>query len=66
MSIYSIKSMGPVEEYIMLDEDFGYIQRYCRHSKIQFLDEELVKINASDKGGIEFPDLIVKGDVFIF
>lgn len=66
MSIFTIKSMGNIDEYIDIDTEFSDIQMYCRKSEFQYLNKEKLVIGILDSGGIEFPDLIVKGDIWLF
>lgn len=66
MSVFTMKAMGKIEEYIDIDTEFSDIQEYCRKSAVQFLNREKIILGTLDSGGIEFPDLIVKGDVWLF
>lgn len=66
MSLYAIRALGRVEEYIEIDTDFSDIQEACKKSEMQFLSKEKISIGTMDSGGTEFPDLIVAGDVYLF
>lgn len=66
MSLYAIRFLGQVEEYIKIDNDFSEIQEACKKSEIQFLSRGKSCIGTLDTGGTEFPDLIVSGNVYLF
>ena len=66
MSLYTVKALGQVEEYIEIDTEFSDIMEACRKSEMQFLTREKISVGTLDSGGTEFPDLIVSGDVYLF
>lgn len=64
--IYIIKALSIAEEYIQIQCDFSGIREASRKSEFQFLEKSKMEVVASDEGGIEFPDLIVHDDIFLF
>lgn len=63
--MYAVKSFGAIEEYICIDTDFTALDEACRKSECQFLTKDRMIVGTLDSGGTEFPDLIVRGDVFL-
>ena len=66
MQFYTVKAFGAVEEFIKIDTGLNVIKDACRKSEIQYLDRKIITIAASESGGIEFPDLIIYEDMYLF
>jgi hypothetical protein len=64
--IYIIKALSIAEEYIRIQCDFSDFRDASRKSALQFLNKNKIEVGTSDDGGIEFPDLLVHDDVFLF
>ncbi|MGL5356210.1 MAG: imm11 family protein [Cetobacterium sp.] len=64
MKFYKMDYVSIIAEYIVLDnptknlDDRGYYASW-----FQFLDKSLIKIEVSDYGGIEYPDLIIQDNI---
>ena len=56
--IYCLKTLSGAEEYVRLKGDVSNIKNPARTSEIQYLNKEKIKMDISDDGGLEFPDLI--------
>lgn len=56
--IYILQSLSSAEEYIRLKGDASKIKPYVVLSEFQYLDKSPVKMEISEDGGLEFPDLI--------
>lgn len=56
--IYILQSLSSAEEYVRLKGDVSKIKPYVVLSEFQYLDKSSVKMEISEDGGLEFPDLI--------
>lgn len=52
-----------VEDYVVPSEEILELKRGCLNSEFQFLDKSPLRVEVSDKGGIYFPDFILKGSI---
>lgn len=66
MSVYAIKAMGDVEEYINIDGCLFEIAEYCRKSEIHFLNQDKLYITSNDFGGTEFPEILASDGIYLF
>lgn len=54
---------GIAQEHIKIEieeENLKNLKKYVREYEIQFIDKNLLEIEVSDKGGIEYPDCITQ------
>lgn len=67
MALYAIKAMGDIEEYVNIDGTLLLeTAEHCRKSEVQFLNKEKIYITTNERGGTEFPDVLVSNGVYLF
>lgn len=64
MEFYTLKSISNADEYIVLAGDFLKIKRPCMRSEYQFLDKKTIRLEISEDGGLEIPDVIFQDGIW--